>query len=77
MKTIQITVDEGLLAQLDSDPETQRDGRSAVLRRAAAEYLKRRRREDIAERYLKAYKKSSGLGSEFEGWEREGKWPTE
>jgi len=40
MKTIQITIDEKLLAKLDADEETQRDGRSAVLRRAVGEYLK-------------------------------------
>ncbi|PYR86414.1 MAG: hypothetical protein DMG19_13085, partial [Acidobacteria bacterium] len=43
MKTIQITIDEALLAKLDADEETKRNGRSAVLRRAAAEYLNRRR----------------------------------
>lgn len=47
MKTIQITMDEELLAKLDRDQETQRDGRSAVLRRAVAEYLKRRRHRDL------------------------------
>jgi metal-responsive CopG/Arc/MetJ family transcriptional regulator len=77
MKTIQITMDENLLEQLDQDQETQRDGRSAVLRRAIAEYLERRRRQDIAERYRKAYSKKPGLGRDFEGWEDEGQWPNE
>ena len=77
MKTIQITIDEGLLAKLDSDEETQRDGRSAVLRRAVAEYLKQRRRASIAANYRKAYANGKGLSPEFEGWELEGVWPTE
>jgi len=77
MKTIQITMDEKLLAQLDADEETKRDGRSAVLRRAAAEYLKRRRRQFIAQSYRRAYKGVAGLGTEFEGWEDLGQWPDE
>jgi hypothetical protein len=39
MRAIQITVDERLLAALDADEEVRRLGRSAVLRRAAIEYL--------------------------------------
>lgn len=77
MKTIQITVDEDLLAKLDQSEEVQRDGRSAVLRRAASEYLKRRRRIDIAKGYQRAYASKEGLGPEFEGWEDEGQWPIE
>jgi metal-responsive CopG/Arc/MetJ family transcriptional regulator len=77
MKTIQITMDENLLARLDADNETKRHGRSAVLRRAVAEYLKRRRRAEIAQAYKRAYAKSPGLGEEFEGWEDQGQWPPE
>jgi metal-responsive CopG/Arc/MetJ family transcriptional regulator len=77
MKTIQITMDEGLLARLDRYEETRRDGRSAVLRRAVAEYLKGRRKQNISESYRRAYGVDAGLGSEFEGWEKEGQWPKE
>jgi metal-responsive CopG/Arc/MetJ family transcriptional regulator len=70
-------MDEKLLAELDRHEETQRDGRSAVLRRAAAEYLKRRKRQSIADNYKRAYGKKAGLGREFEGWENEGVWPTD
>ena len=70
-------MDEKLLEKLDRDRETQRDGRSAVLRRAAAEYLKRRNHQDITASYQKAYGSKPGLGREFEGWEDEGKWPSE
>ena len=70
-------MDEKLLEKLDRDEETKRDGRSAVLRRAADEYLKRRKRQTIAEKYLQAYGKKSGLGREFAGWEDEGAWPND
>ena len=75
MKPIQMLIDEPLLRRLDADEEVKRDGRSAVLRRAASEYLRRRRARRIAEAYGKAYGDGKGLGSEFAGWEREGSWP--
>ena len=76
MKAIQVTFDENLLRQLDATEEVRRDGRSAVLRRAAAEYLKRRRRHTIAERYARAYS-ADGNVDELDGWENEGTWPDE
>ena len=75
MKPVQIMLDEDLLERLDATAEVQREGRSAVLRRAAEEYLRRRRRFEIAEAYRSAYGSKQGIGSEFEGWEDEGKWP--
>ena len=75
MKSVQVTFDERLLEKLDRDDEVVRDGRSAVLRRAAAEYLKRKRRSTLAEAYRRAYAKDGSLGDEFAGWEDQGVWP--
>ena len=75
MKAIQVTLDEALLARLDADEEVQRDGRSAVLRRAADMYLRTRRRRAIADQYAQAYAGGAGLGAEFAGWDDEGAWP--
>ncbi len=75
MKAVQILLDDDLLTQLDADEEVRRLGRSAVLRRAAAEYLRQRRVRRIAEAYQKAYGGRPGLGSDFAGWEHEGAWP--
>ena len=77
MKAIQITFDERLLARLDATEEVQRDGRSAVMRRAVEEYLRRRRRHTIAERYKSAYGTGAPLGDGFEGWEDQGDWPSD
>lgn len=55
MKAIQITVDEQLLKDLDADEEVQRLGRSAVMRRAVFDYLRKRRRKKIADAYRRAY----------------------
>ena len=68
-------MDEPLLKQLDADPEVRKVGRSEVLRRAAAHYLKRKRSREIRDSYRRAYGQSGGLGAEFAGWEREGVWP--
>jgi metal-responsive CopG/Arc/MetJ family transcriptional regulator len=67
--------DEKLLKRLDSDVEVRKFGRSAVLRRAAADYLRRSRAKRIAEAYRLGYRASPGLGEEFAGWEDEGSWP--
>jgi predicted transcriptional regulator len=75
MKPIQILIDEKLLRRLDADAEVRRSGRSAVLRRAAADYLRRSRAKRIAEAYARAYRGPAGLDEEFGGWEDEGSWP--
>lgn len=77
MKPIQVMFDEDLLAKLDADPVVREKGRSAVLRRAAAEYLERRRSETIAREYQRAYGSTDELDRELEGWEDEGVWPND
>lgn len=51
MKAIQVMFDEKLLARLDAADEVQREGRPAVLRKAAEVFLRDRRRRSIAEGY--------------------------
>jgi metal-responsive CopG/Arc/MetJ family transcriptional regulator len=77
MKPIQILIDEPLLARLDAHEDTKALGRSAVLRRAAAEYLRRHRAKATAEAYRRAYGKgkATGLTDEWRGWPDEGAWP--
>lgn len=77
MKPIQVLIDEPLLKRLDADAEVKRLGRSKVLRRAAAEYLKRSARRRISEAYKRGYSSGEGLGPEWAGWENEGVWPEE
>jgi metal-responsive CopG/Arc/MetJ family transcriptional regulator len=75
MKPIQVMFDEALLRRLDRDEEVRKAGRSAVLRRATVEYLRRSRAKRIAEAYRRAYEGEGGLGGEFAGWEDEASWP--
>ena len=75
MKPIQLLIDEPLLRRLDADDEVKQVGRSEVLRRAAAAYLRRSRVRRVAEAYRKAYAGGGGLGEDWAGWEDEGAWP--
>ena len=75
MKTIQVTLDESLLAELDETTDVARHGRSAVIRRAIAEYLSGWRNVEIRERYEAAYGRGGDVGPEFAGWDKQGEWP--
>jgi hypothetical protein len=82
MKSVEVRFDEDFLARLDASEEVRRLGRSEVLRRAADVYLGNRpvdcrAGEAIDEQYRKAYKDRAGLGTDFEGWEEQGAWPSE
>jgi len=72
MRLIQLLIDQPLLRRLDADPEVKQVGRSEVLRRAAAAYLRRSRSRRVAEAYAKAYGRDAGLGDHWAGWEAEG-----
>ncbi|MBI3071293.1 MAG: ribbon-helix-helix protein, CopG family [Deltaproteobacteria bacterium] len=72
-----MTIDDSLLERLDADAEVKRDGRSAVLRRAALTYLKQKRKRDIAAAYRHAYGRDKGRDPALSGWEQEGLWPKE
>ncbi len=77
MKTIQVLFDERLLQALDADEEVRKKGRSAVLRRAAEDYLRRSRSRRIADQYRRAYSGEGGISEELKGWASEGVWPEE
>ena len=69
--------DERLLERLDATEEVQKEGRSAVLRRAVEAYLRRHAQASIASQYKRAYRGNQGLEKEFAGWEDQGTWPDE
>jgi hypothetical protein len=54
-RSIQISMDEALLAALDADPETQEVGRSAMIRRALTFYMRMREQAAIDAAYDAAY----------------------
>lgn len=77
IKPIQVLFDEALLRELDADEEVKKHGRSAVLRRATAEYLRRSRARRIEAQYRRAYSRDALLFEDLEGWASEGVWPEE
>lgn len=77
MKAIQITVDEELLKDLDADEEVKRHGRSAVMRRAVFEYLRKRHRKKIADAYQRAYGGRRAMDVDWIGWMGADAWPDE
>lgn len=54
-KPVQISFDEALLSQIDTDPEVRENGRSAFVRRAVKYYLSAKARREIETGILSAY----------------------
>ena len=74
MKTIQVTFDEDLLAEIDDLPDVRERSRSAVLREAAAEYLARKRSERIDRQYAEGYTRFPQTDEELD-WGDSRVWP--
>jgi len=77
MKAIQVTFDEALLARLDRHALVRERSRSAVLREAAAAFLKREEAEEIDRKYREGYADAAGLHRELKQWAAQGVWPAE
>ena len=77
MKAVQFTLEEELLRQIDRDPEAKRLGRSAFLRRAAREYLARRRSQEIRDAYRRGYGERPVAAEEFGPLIEAQAWPDE
>ena len=75
MKAIQVTFDESLLERLDSHPAVKQRGRSAILRDAAIDYLRKQERAEIDRLYGEGYGETDSVESELLGWDEEGVWP--
>lgn len=57
-RPVQISIDVDLLERIDRDEETQRSGRSGVVRRALEYYLEAKRRRGVDVQLRKAYGKA-------------------
>jgi metal-responsive CopG/Arc/MetJ family transcriptional regulator len=56
MKTIQMTIDEPLLKQLDEEASRENIARSALIRIALAAELRRRRQAELERQDIEAYR---------------------
>ncbi|HEY3234733.1 MAG TPA: ribbon-helix-helix protein, CopG family [Polyangiaceae bacterium] len=77
-RSIQISLEEKLLEEVDQDPEVRQHGRSAVIRRALRAYLDLKRRRMIELAYDRAYEgKADEILEEFGDLLRGQAWPRE
>ncbi len=77
MKPVQVLFNEDLLAELDTDDEVKRLGRSRVLRDLVASYLDERRQAILDTQYATGYGGGSQVCDDLDGWDEEAVWPAE
>ncbi|MCB0130275.1 MAG: ribbon-helix-helix protein, CopG family [Caldilineaceae bacterium] len=74
MKTIQITIDEMLLADVDQVVQEQGANRSAFIRDALHLALQRWRIQQLEAQHATGYRRRPAAPGEFDGWEEEQLW---
>ena len=75
MLTIQVVLDEKLLKAADAAAKKRRVNRSALIREALGEYLKRIRTRELQELDRRGYQARPHHPQEFKGWEDMAAWP--
>jgi metal-responsive CopG/Arc/MetJ family transcriptional regulator len=75
METIQVVIDSKLRQAIDRVAKRRKVNRSALLREAAREHLKRLHGKELEERERKAYEAHPQTDEEIFLWEREAAWP--
>ena len=75
MKAVQATFDEGLLDKLDRYCAARASGRSAAIREAVADYLRRKEAAEVALRHQTGYGGGAAANADLSGWADEGVWP--
>jgi len=76
METIQVVIDEDLLRATDRVAERTKMKRSALVREALREYLKRARYQELERRDREGYEKHPATG-ELVAWEGVATWAEE
>jgi metal-responsive CopG/Arc/MetJ family transcriptional regulator len=75
METIQVVLDSELLRATDGAARRARINRSALVRRALREHLKRRETQDLEARDRRGYQQRPDDPGEVAAWERVAAWP--
>lgn len=75
METIQVVLDSELLKATDSAARRARVNRSALVRHALREHLRRLKVKELEERERRAYQKQPQDVEEVERWARVAVWP--
>jgi metal-responsive CopG/Arc/MetJ family transcriptional regulator len=74
MKTIQITIDEELLLQVDQATRLQKVARSQFIRKALEDALRQLAVADLERKQEAGYQRSPVAPGEFDIWESEQAW---
>jgi metal-responsive CopG/Arc/MetJ family transcriptional regulator len=77
MRIVQIVLDEKLLHATDQAAKRTRRNRSALVRDALREHLRRLRLRASEERDRQGYSRRPLADAEMRSWESEARWPQE
>jgi metal-responsive CopG/Arc/MetJ family transcriptional regulator len=77
METIQVVLDARLLREADRAARRTKLNRSALIRNALREHLRRLEVRECEERDRKGYQISPQKGDQVSDWELEAAWPAE
>ena len=77
METIQVVLDSKLLRAADRAARRTRLNRSALVRTALREHLKRLEIRELEERDRKGYARAPQEDHDLAGWEPEAAWPAD
>lgn len=75
MRTVQMTLDQGLVEAVDGAARQLGTTRSAFTRKALTDALERLRVEALERRHRRGYERHPIRREEFSGWEEEQTWP--
>ena len=74
MRTVQMTLDEDLIVEVDKASKILQMNRSAFTRKALAEAVDRYKREQLEFKHQQGYKRHPATTEEFSVWENEQEW---
>lgn len=75
MRSVQILMDEALIAAVDREARRRRSDRSKLVRAALATFLAAERVRDKEERYRRGYGRNPQRVEEIAPWETVQAWP--
>jgi metal-responsive CopG/Arc/MetJ family transcriptional regulator len=75
MRTVQMTLDEKLVAEVDRAVRRLRTNRSAFARQALRAALRRLRELEKERKQIEGYRRKPVRAGEFSVWEKEQLWP--
>jgi len=77
MKTVQMTINEELLIQIDQVVKAEQSNRSAFMRQALEDALRRYQIAKLEQQHTVAYLQQPITADEFDGWLEEQAWGDE